>query len=49
MNTLPSIIRSWRVMLLRMVDLPEPLGPMRVTISPRAMSMVMSSISGTPS
>ena len=49
MTTVPAMVLSCRVMLLRMVDLPAPLGPMRVTISPFSTSMVMSRIRVWPS
>ena len=49
MNTDPAMVFNCRVMLFNIVDLPEPLGPIRVTISPRSMPMSMSLIRGFPS
>ena len=34
-KTEPEMDGSWPMMVLRMVDLPEPFGPMSVTILPR--------------
>ena len=49
MYTLPAISFNCRVMLLSIVDFPEPFGPISVTISPCSMSIWMSLISGLPS
>ena len=48
-TTTPARSFSCRIMLFKMVDLPEPLGPMRVNISPRRTPISMSRIRGTPS
>ena len=45
-STFPPTSFNWRVMLFRIVDLPEPFGPISVTISPFSMPMQISLING---
>lgn len=47
-QTVPRIRLSCLMMLFKIVDLPEPLGPIRVRISPRRMWRLISSISALP-
>lgn len=47
-NTVPDTLESWPIMVFNMVDFPEPLGPISVTILPRCTWRAMSSISGLP-
>ena len=47
-NTVPDTLESWPIMVFKMVDFPDPLGPMSVTILPRCTWRATSSISGLP-
>ena len=47
-KTEPEMDGSWPMMVLRMVDLPEPFGPMSVTILPRCTASEISPIRVLP-
>src|ERR1700730_18373230 len=49
MSTLPSVMSSRPAIMLRVVDLPQPDGPTRMTNSPSAISRLMWSIASAPS
>ena len=48
LHILPGTLESWPIMVFNIVDFPEPLGPMSVTILPRCTWRATSSISGLP-
>ena len=47
-TTVPDTLESWPIMVFSIVDFPDPLGPMSVTILPRCTWRGMSSISTLP-
>ena len=49
MRSSPSVMSSSPAIMLRVVDLPHPDGPTRMTNSPSAMSRLTSSTASAPS
>ena len=49
MRSSPEVMSSSPAIMLRVVDLPHPDGPTRITNSPSAMSMLILSTASAPS